>query len=98
MSDVSGSSGPGTGSYTVTGSGGAAEFEVMDPQPNTNAKLGWGTAAAAISTGITTCVPWALRTWAHVDMPAEVAIALGGAVSGIVGLMTAHFVPAGPTP
>jgi len=62
----------------------------MDNQPNTTAKLiaGGGSGAIVI------IIVWALRTWAHVDMPTEVAMAL----STVISLGAAHFTPVGPSP
>jgi len=60
-----------------------------DTQPNTTAKLLAGGGAGAL----TVIVVWALKQWAHTEVPTEVAMAL----STIISIGAAHFTPLGPS-
>jgi hypothetical protein len=57
----------------------------MNEQPNTTNKLmvGGGSAALVI------IIVWAVKTWAHTDIPTEVAMAL----STVISLGAAHYTP-----
>ena len=56
-------------------------------QPNTTNKLWVGGAAGSA----VIVINWALKTWAKVEMPTEVAMA----VSTIITLVAAHLTPVG---
>lgn len=60
---------------------------MMAVQPDPTGKLWVGGGASAV----VIVIQWMLKTWGHVEMPTEVAMAL----STIVGLAAAHFTPVG---
>jgi hypothetical protein len=57
----------------------------MSQQPDTSNKVWVGVGAGAI----TTIVVWALKQWAKVDVPTEVAMAL----STVISIAAAHYTP-----
>jgi len=59
--------------------------------------------AATVAAAVTIVVVWLLRTFAHVDVPAEVALAISTVAIAAAGYLAPHThrpdpAPAGPTP
>ncbi|HEY7483139.1 MAG TPA: hypothetical protein VH912_01635 [Streptosporangiaceae bacterium] len=46
--------------------------------------------AATLAAAVTTIVIWILRTFAHIDIPAEVAVAISTVVVAVAGYMAPH--------
>lgn len=51
------------------------------------------TNAGGIASLIVLVVVWAVKQWGHVDVPAEVGVAL----TGIIGYAASYFMPPGET-
>ena len=68
-------------------------------QAGTGNKVAVGLGSGVIGGGaLAQIIAWALKQYTNVDMPVEIQMAMASVISGVIGIVAAHYTPPNPIP